>query len=498
MNNVALQTPKIEGSHGTYAELASEMDAAKRKGKWAEIGTMGLSSFSGWLRLATLSELEWPEVYVTFNRLRRTDPEISIIRLAFGAIGSEVKLYWQGPEKPTPADDEALAFAEQVLDDLENGSGAFRDQILAYVPFMGWAWWEVVPGLRRQGWKPPGDDLWRSKFDDGLIGIRRLGFRDHSSFYRWDMSDRTGQLRGLIQHDPPNQPVTIPLERSVHLRFGDVNNPEGLSPLESVYRLERYKYALEIIQGIGFEHAAGHLSVNTDEAGPDVDKESIKAAARNLMTAQEGNFAIWPEGVTGEIMDVPFQAAPSLLSSIQFYSNQKLQQYLAQWVALSVTTGTGSYAAKTEDTSMFTTAFNAMIQGLVEQADQQLGEWLFKMNADAFPGMTERPHLKATKIQKAINLSDLGSFLTDFKSAGFSLDLEDENAIRRKSDFLPERDVLAEEGPADSTDSTETDEGQAADQVATAEQVKSAMARFREWAAEHAPSVHKILMMRAE
>ena len=122
-----------------------------------------------------------------------------------------------------------------------------------------------MPGLRRSEWRPPQQDPWRSNYNYGLIGTRRLAYRSHSSFKQWDMDDETGRVHGMIQQDFPNPDVPIPLDRAVLVTFGDPNNPEGVALLETIWRLERLKYGLEVIQGIGYEHAAGFLNVNTEQ-----------------------------------------------------------------------------------------------------------------------------------------------------------------------------------------------------------------------------------------
>ena len=191
---------------------------------------------------------------------------------------------------------------------------------------MGFGWWEAVPGLRSSTWR--GGDGWVSEYDDGLVGFRRLAWRDHSSFESWKIDDDTGKLSGFVQHDPPNERVTIPLDQSVHIKFGDLDNPEGLSPLEAVWRLERIKYGLEVVQGIGYEHSAGHVKFTAMEELDATAKATIRQAARAILTAQEGNYITELDGkFTADIMDVPFQAAPAILEAIRYYVLLKLQVY---------------------------------------------------------------------------------------------------------------------------------------------------------------------------
>jgi len=423
------------------------------KPDWEELGSLGIEKFMGFVQEAYQKELQWPSVQPLYNRIRRSDPEISVVRLIFMSMAKAINLEWELPDEPSDDDKRAQEFAYQVFEDMEGGTTKFIDTLMSHVPFFGWGWWEVVPAPRLKGWMPPDDSPWRSHYNDGRIGIRKLGWRDSSSFKRWELDNKTGQLFGMVQQDFPNKEVFIPLNRSLHVTFGDSNNPEGLSPLEAVWRLERIKYGLEVVQGIGFEHSAGYLDVRMREGSraklDSEDKALIRKSARAVLSAQEGNYAIWPNMVDAEIKDVSFQAATAVLDSIRYFGTLKLMVYQMQWAALSATTGAGSYAAMSDSSSMFMVFFNAMIEGFVNQVDKQLGERLFDWNSGAFPGMTARPRLVATPIQKNINLSDLGSFLTSVNS-WMELDDDDLLAIRRHTGFLPEKLPVSTEEKSDS------------------------------------------------
>lgn len=402
---------------------------------YKELGTSGLQQYSGFIEAAYSTELRWPTVQPLYSRIRRSDPEISVVRNIYTSLARGVSFEWElKQENPTVGDREALEFAQQVFEDLDGGPGAFLETIVSHVPFMGWGWWEVVPGLRDPNWTPPGGDDWRSDYDDKRIGIRRFAWRDSSSLYKWDFSD-TGKLLAMEQQDWPNPPVTLPRDRSLHLTFGDNDNPEGLSPLEAVWRLERIKYGLETIQGIGFEHSAGHLSVTAENGLTPSDMPMVKAAARAIMSAQEGNYAAWPKGVTGEIIDVPFTAAPAILEAIRYYGILKLMVYNMQWVALSSVSGSGSFAAMDDSSSMFMTTYNAMLSGFASQIDAQIGRRLFDWNR--FPGMTKRPRLSISQIEKTISLEEIGQLLGPL-AATMPLGDEDMIAIRRAVKILPE------------------------------------------------------------
>lgn len=460
--------------------------------RYDEQGLAGLKEYSGFIQEAYARELYWPSVEPLYSRIRRSDPEISIVRNIFQSLARSTAVKWELPDNASDADKKAQEFAQTVIEDIEGGEVTFIDTMISSVPFMGWGWWEVLPGYRNLKWKAPGDDEWKSNYNDNRIGIRRLAWRDQSSFYGWDFADN-GRLIGMKQWSMPKPPVTLPLKNSLHLTFGDAHNPEGLSPLEAVWRLERIKYGLEVIQGIGFEHAAGYLNVIANSTLTDNDKAEIKTAARAIMTAQEGNYAAWPKNVTGEVKDIPFTAAPSILEAIKYYGILKLTIFNMQWTALSATSGSGSFAAMNDSSSMFVMTFNAMLEGFAKQIDNQLGKRLFSWNQ--FPGMTKRPEFKFDPINK-ISLSDLATILAPLSSV-IDLGDEDKIAIRKQTGFLPETLPETAEPQSDISEEPaaedETDTGEAGNQ---AEIVSESLDRWHAWTREHDKAMFATLEQR--
>lgn len=439
---------KWRGGDG-YASLASSTPSESPK----EIGAPGLKIWGGWLSEAYNTELRWPECIPIYTRIWRSDPECSLARMVLESLASSVSIGVELPEISGPGGDISITdddrrardFVYQVLDDLEGGIVGWLESCVGRVPFFGWGWWEVVPGVRRKSWR--GESGWSSQFDDGLIGYQKFAFRHYSSFESWHLADEARQIiDGFIQRVPPNPSTLIPLDRSVHIRFGDVENPEGLATLEAVWRLERIKYGLELVNGIGFEHAAGYLDVTTDKPLTDQDRRFIRDAARAIMTAQEGNYAIWPSGFRGDLKDVTFQAAPSLLDAIRYYGLLKLALFGVQWAALGTLSSYGTYSTMQDATSLFLITYNSMIEGFIRQLDMQVGKRLFQYapNAQAFPGRTRRPRIVLQRgVEKKSSLADLGQFLMAISSV-LPLGDEDIQAIRRASGILSSH--LPEEG----------------------------------------------------
>ena len=482
---------------------------------YQEQGTIGLDAWTGYIQEAYNAKLYWPDVYDIYNRLRRSDPEMTIIRHLYSAMAYDVSFEWELPEDATPADEQVNEYLVTLLDDIQGGQRQFIGTLVSQVPFMGWGWWEAVPGLRQSGWRNP--DEWESEHDDGLVGFRKLAWRDHSSFYRWEMPDETGQLTGMVQLDPPNETITIPLDRSIHVTFGDSDNPEGLSPLEAVWRLERIKYGLEIVQGIGYEHAAGHVKFKVFEELDAAAKATVRNAARAILTAQEGNYFTEIDGrYEGDIMDVNFSAAPAILEAIRYYGLLKLQVYNMQWVSIASTAGGGAYSAMQDSSTMMLSMWNAMMGGFAEQIGEQLWRQAKRYNPALFTGVTKRHRLLATPIEKEIPLGEMAQLLPVLFQT-LPMDDDDFIAIRRKLGFLPEtlpeveeatepEEVeMPEEEPEE--EEPEEDEGELMaelqqeptpensqpDAIITESDIERAMRRFRRWAGDNVPGMARIL-----
>ena len=492
-------------------DFTSELQSNGSRPNFQETGTSGLDAWSGYIYEAYNADLYWPDVYTLYNRLRRSDPEITIIRHLYSAMAHDVTFEWELPEDATPADEQLNEFLNSLLNDIQGGQRRFIDAIVSYVPFMGWGWWEAVPGVRQDGWR--NDDEWESNYNDGLIGFRKLAWRDHSSFNRWIMDDATGVMSGMEQQDYPNAPVVIPLDRSIHLTFGDRDNPEGLTPLEAVWRLERIKYGLEVVQGIGYEHAAGHFKIKAFEELDASAKAIIRQAARAVLTAQEGNYFTEIDGkFEGDIMDVGFQAAPSILEAIRYYGILKLQVYNMQWVSIAATAGAGAYAAMQDSSTMMLSMWNAMMAGFAEQAGDQLWTQAKRYNPALFAGASQKHKLLATPIEKEIPLGEMAQLLPVLFQT-IPLDEDDFIAIRRKLGFLPEtlpevdeveepveeveeipeEEVMEEEAEMAELQEEPFPENSQPDAVITESDIERALRRFRSWASKNVPGMTRIL-----
>lgn len=423
----------------------SNFQAPNEPGEFDEVGTPGLSVFGGYIMQAYNAKLMWPSCEPLYSRIWRSDPETAIVRTLFNALTGQQRLTWELPQDdkdddPSPDDQAMLDFAQSLTDDIPGGWHKWLTECNGRTNFYGFGAWEVPIGLRKEGWTSPDGD-WNSKYNDGLVGLRAINFRDYSSFSRWDIDERTGKLSGFVQNDSPNPETAIPIDRLLHITYGDSTNPEGLATMEALWRLERVLYQYQLIHGIGSEHAAGYVKFTVKEQLDEEAKATVRRAARAIMTAQEGNYITEiEEKFTADIIDTPFAAAPAVMDAIRYYSLLKLALYGMQFAGMNTLSDTGSYSALQDSSSMALLIFNAMSEGFVKQASDQLQRRIFMhpINRAAFPGATRLPVLTASKIEKVYSLDELGRFAQAI-AAVFPLGENDQIAIRQKSGILPEQ-----------------------------------------------------------
>ena len=415
--------------------------APREDNQFVEIGTTGLDVWSGYITEASNAKLEWPTCWPIYSPIWRADPETALVRNLLSAMaGKQTATYVlrEMAEEPTDDDKRAVEFSNEVLEDIDGGfSKTFRSMVTK-TPFFGWIWFENLLGMRQEGWSTSDpDDRWESRYNDGRVGFRRLAYRHYSSFWNWDINDKTGNLRGMTQHDHPNQSVTIPIERSTHVTYGDDDNPEGLATLEPLWRLEYILRGMEMVQGIGFEHTAGYVKFEAEKTLTDADKVNVKAAARALLSGHQGNHLALPAHITADIIDTPFAAAAALEEAIQHRRILKLSLFGAQFASISTMSGAGSYAALSDSSSMFLLMYNSMTAGFANQMDRQLTKQLFNhpINAAAFPNMTRLPRLTVNSIDKVVELGELAEF-AEKMSTIMTLTDDDMINIRTKSGIL--------------------------------------------------------------
>lgn len=404
-----------------------------------EIGVSGLPYAFGRVEAADFSDVLWPQVYKLYNALWRRQPEVVIVRRAFDHWGKGIDLLWSLPENASDEAKRRRDFLEEIFLDLDGGPRSLIDPMVTKVPFFGFGLWEFVAGLRRRGWRPPDPaDRWRSKFNDNRLGIRRIAWRDHSSFVRWYFDDNDRYLLGYQQQKYLGGFIDIPAARLLHLRHGDESNPEGFTPLEYIYRMDTDLRAYKFIHGTGAEKSAGLAVFGVDGTPTDSDEELISQSARAALTAQEGNYIVETDRVKFRLESSTFAAGTTLMQAIQYYSTKILQAYNMDWVTMATSGDAGAFAAVAARIRDSVESFNSMTSGFAERAGEQITDYLFGAGdrlRDFRP--EDNVVLTATQAKAPISLSELATFVQAVWPQ-LAIGERDVIDLRRASGFMAE------------------------------------------------------------
>ena len=242
--------------------------------KFREYGKTGLFRFNtGWIYEEFLKELQGRKGVEVYKEMAENDDVIGAILFATEMLMRQSD--WSIQEAGTTQQDlDAAEFVRTCMDDMEETWSDFISEVLSFLPY-GWSYHEIVYKRRMGNTRNPET---RSKYDDGLIGWRKLPIRSQDTLWEWKYDERDN-LTGLVQCAPPlYDQVFIPLEKALHFKTRSrKSNPEGRSILRNSYRDWYFKRRIQEIEGIGIERDLAGLPVLIAPDGVDIWSDECKA-----------------------------------------------------------------------------------------------------------------------------------------------------------------------------------------------------------------------------
>lgn len=412
-----------------------------------ETGVTGLRRSGGYVHEEFLPQLAGFRAIQVYREMVDNDPVIGAILYAIDKLIRQVP--WRVQPASTKLEDQRSAkFLESCLGDMSTSWEDTISEIMSMLAY-GWSYHEIVY-KKRMG--DTNSSETRSKYNDGLIGWRKMPIRSQESRDQWVFDDNGG-IRGLIQSASPTYfPTFIPIEKALLFRTTVAkNNPEGRSVLRNAYRPWYFKRRIEEIEAIGIERdLAGFPIMYVD---PDIMREDatgIKSTVFNdykdviiniRRDQQEGMILPSMYDDNGNLM-----YKLELLSaggSRQFDTDRIITRYdqriattvLADFILLGQDTS-GSYALSSDKTSLFALSIRTWLETIKSVMNQHAIPRLFRVNGfqnEKLPEFTygdiETPPL-----------TEIGTFIQQLAGAGAPLFPDDalENHLRKMA-RLPER-----------------------------------------------------------
>ena len=392
-----------------------------------ELGVTGVKRVAGYIDEEFLPALRGRKAVRIYREMSMNDSMVGALLFAIDKLVREVEWKVTPPEE---TEEGALAaqFLESCMDDMSHSWDDFIGEVLSMLVY-GWSWHEIVYKRRLGPWQK--DPAKRSKYEDGLLGIRKMPIRSQETLMRWGF-DETGGIQAMVQQAPPTYVQTvIPINKSLLFRTSIAKgNPEGVSLLRTAYRSWYFKKRLEEFEAIGVERDLAGMPVARVpheylKAQPGTDKAKTVESFRKMVRGvrrDENEGLILPSAFDQDTKQQLFEF--ELMASagsrtfdtnaiIQRYEQRILMSVLADFILVGHEQ-TGSYSLHTDKTGIFRAALNAIVKSIADTLNRHLVPRLFAVNGWKLDAL---PQFEPTNIDPP-DLDQLAQFISATAGAG--------------------------------------------------------------------------------
>lgn len=309
------------------------------------------------------------------------------------------------PASDSAADKAAAEFVESCMTDMQTTWQDTISEILSFLVY-GWSYHEIC--YKRRMGRNRNPDL-KSKFDDELIGWKKLPIRAQDTLWKWEY-DENDELVGMSQMPPPdNQIRIIPKNKALHFVTKSIkNSPEGRSILRSCYRDWYFKKRIQEFEGIGVERDLVGLPTLTPPDGidlwDDTNPQMVQARAIAEMLVQnvrrdakEG--IVVPGGWKLELLSGGGQRQMDVGKIIERYDTRIAMTVLADFVFLGHQ-HEGSFALSSDKTELFSIALGTFMDIICDVFNGQAIPQLIQLNENHFKGFSDFPQMTHGDVEK--------------------------------------------------------------------------------------------------
>lgn len=359
-----------------------------------ELGVPGFKQQAGIVTEEYDQKLRGRKKYRKYEEMIRNSPMISTAD-RFNRVLVEQTDWTDKPPEGLEEDPEALALAKWFTDmrsDMEHGWTTFLSEAMDIIGW-GWKWHEIV--LKKRRGDTDSKQL-RSKFNDGLWGVRKLMPIHHASKERW-VFDEDDDVLGMIQRVETRGGVAvIPAAKCLRLQMSDRNsNPEPEGLLRASYRPYHYEEKETEIEAIGLSrNMAGYPQARvpwqalSPNAPPDL--AALATAAKKMVREVHANQlagVVYPssedrQGKTGFEFDL-LKSSGKNSADTDTPIRRHRQDIAMIWLVQVVLLGsgpTGSWALASSFTEMVALALRAVLRRISEIVREQLYVRIARLN----------------------------------------------------------------------------------------------------------------------
>lgn len=370
---------------------------------YRQLGESGLRRYGGYVYEEFLPQLRWPRAHRIYQEMADNDATIGAILYLAEMLIRNVGWTAEG-ESDSQEDKDAAEFLKSCMDDMDTSWEDTISEILSMLTY-GFSFHEVVYKVRRGPDESSG--RYRSKYNDGKIGWRRLPIRSQATLWEWEFAE-DGDIKAFVQHTETGKQAVIPLSKGLLFRTRVMrDNPESKSLLRNAYRPWYFKKRIEEIEGIGIERDLAGLPVLTAPDGMDLwstddpRMQTLRANAEALVQsirrdAEEG--ILLPHGWELKLLSTGSSRQFDTNAIINRYDNRIAITMLSDLILIGGEK-TGSFAMAETKQSILATALEAQLDNIAQTFNKYAVPKLFKANgikgkAAIVPGEIEAPSVK--------------------------------------------------------------------------------------------------------
>ena len=365
----------------------------------AEVGFTNLRVSNGLILEECNAAFRFPTFFRTVDEMRKTAIIASALN-AYKMLLSRVKWHVEAPVGATEEQKARAKFVESVKDDMETGWEDFIGDVIEYLPY-GYSVQEKVyrRRLRKNG----------SRYNDGLVGLRKIAPRPQQSIARWEFSEDGRDLlavhqsvqaleHGYLYLNQATEDGYIRIPREKFMLFSadaTRGNPLGHSILKGVYASWRQMSMLKDQEILGIAKEAASLPLIRIPAkfmSPDADdseKAVYEAAKQILENVANGTSKgiVFPTFIDQEskkdMFDISLLEKKGLNGANIDTVIRRYQDEILSTLAVDILkagSNPGSFSLSDGDTNVLALAMSHRLNEIASVLNNDLIPSLFKMN----------------------------------------------------------------------------------------------------------------------
>lgn len=388
---------------------------------FTELGGTGTNAYGDQTRDEFVPELKGKRGDKTYREMAR-EPIVSACNLTLAQLLKNAKV-----NVSFGSDEQSGVLVETALADMSHTWSDFLDEVTSFFAF-GWSAFEIVYKRRSGDQGTPGQS---SRYDDGLMGWRKLAPRPQNTRKKWEIDDEGG-IRALVQHTGRGL-AEIPIDKLGLFRMRSENNSPEPPPLtRGAYIPWYFLKRTRVFEGIGIERGFSGIPVISAPArvlSPDATagELAMRQALQNIganLRADEQAYLMLPsdrDASGNKLYDVELLTT----AGVRSIDLDKVQARYTRDIAVAMLCDflllghekVGSFALADSKTSVTAMAVAGWLDGILEVFNRHLIPRLLRLNG--LP-VGDPPRLVRGDIETP-DLQQLAAYIAALSGAGFAL-----------------------------------------------------------------------------